>query len=406
MANTLNLGDGNWATKEDLLLGYNSENNNYKPLPFDFSRGSSATVINKDGLIETVGSGEPRVDYKDNTKGALLLEPSRSNLVTYSEDFNNASWLKTNLTLASNDLISPDGSYNASKITLTGNSQIMQTTLSLSVGTTYTISCFVKKGTQRWVRLAYASSSSNGAWFDLDNNVTGTVNSTSATIENYGNGWYKITNTLSSQIASGGVFIGFSGLDGSTSGATIGNTCNIWGFQLEQGSYATSYIPTVGSAVTRIAEVCNNGGNEQVFNDSEGVLMAEISALVSGGSTRVISLSGGIQSVNNIYINFNSSGGVSCQVLTSGGNVNLSTTNVNQVDNNKIAIKYKANDFALWLNGVEVDTDTSLSSTPIGLDRLNFDFGAGSYDLYGNVKDIRVYNTALSDQELEALTTI
>ena len=82
MANTLKFGNGEWYGKKDTILAYNDENNNYKPLPFDFSRGSSATVINKDGLIETVGSGEPRIDYKDNTKGALLLEPSRTNLFT------------------------------------------------------------------------------------------------------------------------------------------------------------------------------------------------------------------------------------------------------------------------------------------------------------------------------------
>ena len=80
MANTLNLGNGNWATKEDSLLAYNSENNNYKPLPFDFTRASSATRVNKDGLIETVGGGKPRIDFKDDSKGALLLEPSRTNL--------------------------------------------------------------------------------------------------------------------------------------------------------------------------------------------------------------------------------------------------------------------------------------------------------------------------------------
>ena len=142
-----------------------------------------------------------------------------------------------------------------------------------------------------------------------------------------------------------------------------------------------------------------------MFNDSEGVLFADISALADGGSTRVISLSGGSQSVNNVYINFNSSGSLSCQVLTSGGNINLSTTNINQTDNNKIALKYKANDFALWLNGSEVDIDTSLSSTPIGLDRLNFDFGSGSYDFHGKTKEIAYYDEILTDAELETLTS-
>ena len=95
MANTLKFGNGEWYGKKDTILAYNDENSNYKPLPFDFSRASSATVINKDGLIETVGSGQPRIDYKDDSKGALKLEPSRTNLITQSEAFGNTYWTKS-----------------------------------------------------------------------------------------------------------------------------------------------------------------------------------------------------------------------------------------------------------------------------------------------------------------------
>ena len=80
MANTLKFGNGEWYGKKDTILAYNDENNNYKPLLFDFSRASSATRVNKDGLIETVGGGQARIDFKDDSKGALLLEPSRTNL--------------------------------------------------------------------------------------------------------------------------------------------------------------------------------------------------------------------------------------------------------------------------------------------------------------------------------------
>jgi len=73
MANTLKFGNGNWATKEGSALAYNDENGNFKPLPFDFSRASKATVINKDGLIEEVGSGEPRIDFLGNTQGAFFV---------------------------------------------------------------------------------------------------------------------------------------------------------------------------------------------------------------------------------------------------------------------------------------------------------------------------------------------
>ena len=72
MANTLKFGNGNWATKDGSTLAYNDESG-FNPLPFDFTRASSATVVNKNGLIETVASGIPRIDFQGNTKGALLV---------------------------------------------------------------------------------------------------------------------------------------------------------------------------------------------------------------------------------------------------------------------------------------------------------------------------------------------
>ena len=94
MANTLKFGNGQWATGNGTALAYNDENANFKPLPFDFTRASSGTTVNQSGLIETVGSGIPRIDFQGNTKGALLLEPSRTNLVPYSQTF--TGWSLTN----------------------------------------------------------------------------------------------------------------------------------------------------------------------------------------------------------------------------------------------------------------------------------------------------------------------
>ena len=84
MANTFKFGNGNWAVKDGYALAYNDENGNFKPLPFDFTRASSATTLNRQGLIETVGSDKPRIDFTDNTSGHLLLEPQRTNSLTYS----------------------------------------------------------------------------------------------------------------------------------------------------------------------------------------------------------------------------------------------------------------------------------------------------------------------------------
>ena len=82
MAQTYKFGNGTWATKEGSTLAYNDENENYKPLPFNFERDSIATRVNKEGLIEVVGNDIPRIDYTDSADGVLLLEPSRTNLIT------------------------------------------------------------------------------------------------------------------------------------------------------------------------------------------------------------------------------------------------------------------------------------------------------------------------------------
>jgi len=99
MANTLKFGNENWATKKDSILAYNDENANFKPLPFVTSRASTATRVNKAGLLETVASGVPRVDYLDNSKGSYLLEPASTNLITQSEAFGNSYWTKSNASI-------------------------------------------------------------------------------------------------------------------------------------------------------------------------------------------------------------------------------------------------------------------------------------------------------------------
>ena len=100
MANTFKFGNGEWAVGKETALAYNDENSNFKPLPFTFDRASTATVVNKQGLIETVGIDEPRIDFLNNTKGHLLLEPERRNIVTDSEALTYFSSQKDSTTLS------------------------------------------------------------------------------------------------------------------------------------------------------------------------------------------------------------------------------------------------------------------------------------------------------------------
>ncbi len=290
MANTLKFGNGEWYGKKDTILAYNDENSNYKPLPFDFSRASKATVINKDGLIEEVGSGQPRVDYNDDSKGALLLEPTRTNRIIYSNGFDNAAWEKgasgtaTAPVVSANQGISPDGTNNAFKIDFNlngGTSTSDRCRLTeLFIGTITTDYTFTY-----WIKAFSASDVGKVLNFNVDN----VTNFGSITVtEN----WQRLVFTGESIGTSINNHIQLRGSYGTSDSVSI----LLYGYQAEAGSYATSYIPTSGSAVTRLADSCNNGGNDQVINSTEGVLYAEIAALANDGTNRYISLSDGSSS--------------------------------------------------------------------------------------------------------------
>jgi hypothetical protein len=341
MANTFKFGNGNWATKEGSALAYNDENNNFKPLPFDFTRASSATRVNKDGLIEVVGSNEPRIDFLNDTDGALLLEPSRTNLIEYSEDFGNSFWTKSNATVISNNVISPNGTLNASSITFGSSGYLLESvTTTKTIGSSETISVFSKTdiiGTF----LKYGGGTASGT--DVENK------------ESFGNGWYRysVTRTFTeAETAQTQIII---------SSSDVGLNIVIYGAQLEAGSYATSYIPTQGSSVTRVADACNGAGNDQVFNASEGILFVEMAALDRQKSLfELISLSDGT-TTNRMYLGF-SSGTNKLRWLYGDNVFTGDTTSIETTNNNKIAFKFKDNDFAIWVNGVEIDSQLSGST--------------------------------------------
>jgi hypothetical protein len=258
MANTLKFGNGIWATKKGSTLAYNDENNNFKPLPFDFTRASSATRVNKDGLIEVVGSNEPRIDFKDSSKGALLLEPSRSNLYTYSEDFNNSNWSKDAVSVNANQIVSPSGSVFSDEIIENSSTteHSVRQLKSITSGNYYTISVFVKNSSNKRDIYIRCGDANILVYFDTTNWIVGDEVQGSGKIENYGNGWYRLIATgLASSTGADNFRFGLS--NGTTNGSQnyTGNGVNsmyFYGAQLEQGSYATSYIPTQGAAVTRV----------------------------------------------------------------------------------------------------------------------------------------------------------
>ena len=424
MANTFKFGNGNWATKEDSVLAYNDENNNFKPLPFDFTRASTATYVDSDGLIKTSKQGEARIDYTDSSDGALLLEPSRTNLYRYSEDFiqgaSGTGWTKFGSAFAtSNQTVSPDGTLNADKISIgttqTSTFGVYVNNASISPsGSTFALSYYFKPSEVQFVQIYFGGgqvvSGSPFANFDILNGVLGTVSSVlNASIEPYLNDFYKVTVTGTASGATLSAII--SAIPSATSPRntanswTLGDGFFIWGAQFEAGSYATSYIPTNGSSVTRAADSCSGAGNSEVFNDSEGVLYFEGSALANDGTIRPITISDGSTS-NRMFIYFSTvSNQFFARIDSSGSTVTSFSYILNDITQyNKISIKYETNNVSIWANGSKLYTDPT-ATMPTGLNKLNFDNGVGTSDFYGKIKQIKYFNTALTDEELAALTT-
>ena len=377
---------------------------------FDFDRGTIATRINAQGLIEQVASGVNRLNYSlldGEVVGCphLLLEPERTNIFQRSEEFSNAYWNISRIeTPYIADVVSPDGTLNAYTLEIsngeTNGGGVYRTGISISGDNSWSV--FAKKKTANYLVISDTGTTTNAVYFDLENGTVGTTYNATGEMQDFGNGWYRCTMkyTLTS---SGAKFIYLSNLDGATGGGVQGgDSIYIYGAMLEQGSYPTSYIKTTSAAVTRAAETCNGSGNAATFNDSEGVLMAEISALSNDITNRIISVSDGSGS-NRVLVKFDNSSNLiqgTCTVGTDQASLLYYTNDI--TINSKVLFLYKSNDFQLWVDGFKRDFDTN-GTTPSGLDRLNFDNSSGGSKFYGKTKQIQYFDT--TDIDLEQLTS-
>ena len=380
------LGNGNWAVKENKLLAYNDNSGRFFNKEFDFSRGSIATYVGKDGLIKSAASDVPRIDFSDSTNGVLLLEKAATNLVTYSEDFSNAAWAKSNSSVVSG-FTSPNGDASAFELIIQSSNGYLLEQISYSAvtGQSVTASIFAKNEITGFLAFGGATVAGTDVY----------------SIEDYGNGWFRhtTTRTFTTTFVGSIQFIIYG---------QVGNNV-IFGAQLEQG-YATSYIPSLsGSATTRLADVCNNSGSAQDFNSEEGVLYIQAKVKSdSNSSINSIGISNGTDSNRLSIIMYGNSDLI---------RANMNVSSVSQFDflqygNNpeqyyKIAVSYKQNDCKIFINGVKVGVDISATMPSLGtFDRLNLDIGNNLYDFYGKVKDLQVFTEAKSDEQLAALTTI
>ena len=324
----------------------------------------------------------PRLDYLDSTCPRLLLEPQRSNLITFSEQLDNAAWTKSETTVAANLLVSPDAYTNAdtvSETTASNQHYAASSAVSFLASTKYTATVYAKWDASctrnLHIRLGNCASVNIGASFDKNGNFVNYTGGANGTLDAYsftnvGNGWLRFSVTITTAAtASSGNGIWLYTLQGTAvnfAGSTS-QKISYWGAQVEAGAYATSYIPTLAASATRGADVATKTGITSLIGQTEGTIFVDFQTLaitssnhsifgVETASTHIVRLVQDATTANlrgQVYLN------------TGGTNLNITTTFPLVVGTRyKAAFAYKSGSFAIYVNGTSVATSTAAVTFP------------------------------------------
>jgi hypothetical protein len=337
-------------------------------------------------------------------------------LFTYSEEFDDADWNKTGVTVTSNDEVAPDGETTADTIIgengTSGAHRIDGGAITVTSGV-YVISWFVKKSNMPWCSLRQGSneggSNQPSVWFNLDTGEKGgTLNSPlDSEIKSFPNGWFRISMTVDIvgttinpqlRITPNDLVVPF------TSNGT--EQLIAWGAQLEKASTASSYIPTVASTVTRNADVISKTGISALIGQTEGTIYAEVDVRNFQVNGRVLAISDGTNN-NRVTIFFTTSNRFRLLVTTGGsGQFGLNSSASFSPGVFKVAVGYKTDDFAIYVNGVQIGVNTSASVPACSAVFLGTAEDGSTNPLNDHIKAAAILPTRLSNAELAALTTL
>ena len=355
------------------------------------TRAGVATFTDVNGLIASAPANTVRVDHSLGYP-AILVEPSATNLVPYSEDFSNLAWGKTGVSITDNAATAPNGSVTASKMTVDSSSLFHFIDDFITLGAEpYSFSCYLKADTANTASFFFTQSGNNGVLFDLQAgsviSVSGTGNT--ASIDDVGNGWFRcvVKNNGSADVFDG-VRIGVAnGALGSFQGNGT-DSIYLWGAQLETGSVATSLIPTSGSTVTRAADDLEITGSafSDFYNASEGTVYVEAVPSTSENYPHYASFNAGNASNRlGAYIESNSFHTYHC--FSGGVQQAASRIGAPQFNElNRVSFSYRQNDMVGSANGGAEVSDTSCLM-PLGNSKLTLGARAGNlFHLNGHIK--------------------
>lgn len=381
-----------------------------------FTRGSTATFVGSNGLIQSAAINAPRFDYDPVTlapKG-LLIEEQRTNLLLYSEQFGNAYWGKTNATISSDAIASPDGATTADKLvenTATGAHDVRKLAIAASALTAYTASIFVKAGERNRGQIQfYGNSGGSTVRFDLvakTATATGAYGgwaSASATITEFPNGWFRITNTATTNtgLTAANFITAMENASGASSYTGDGTSgFYVWGAQLEASSFATSYIPTVASTVTRNTDVAAMTGTNfsSWYNQSAGTIACNfvLEGLTSSGTADVWSVNDGTSN-NAIYLRQGTVITGTDAIMVTGGVVQVDSNSLTTPANSlmKTAFAWSTASSNLTGNGVSLGDGGAI--TPPTVNQLVLT-GSNKW-----LQRLAFYGSRLNTSQLQTLT--
>lgn len=361
----------------------------YSVLPVDgsgdmtFYRTSGASRVREDGLIENVSSNIPRLNWLNSNCPNLLLEPQRTN---YAINSSNASlWANVSgsqsITKTQNYAISPDGTHTAARIqaTATGsNYSLIQLSTSSFTGN-YSGSVYLKSNTGN------------------TENVIVYGRNTSVTSYSIGNEWQRIeiqgSGTTGENLY---LFLGSFPNNGSDENVDI----LVWGGQLEQGTYTSSYIETLFSTSTRNIETTYEA--TLPYNKNEGAIFLDVKAFNNDGSSAI--RLGGAFGANIISFTFSTNNNLFILINNAYASPILNYTYSHAGERQKYAVKWQGDNYYIYINGLLVTSAINTGRTFSNLSYFNFTGNFGSNNFQGEVYNTQIFDVALSNDEIINLT--
>ncbi|MFA7275599.1 MAG: hypothetical protein WC043_02215 [Pseudobdellovibrionaceae bacterium] len=362
-----------------------------------FARASTASYYNSAGTLQTAASGTPRFDYDPATLTAkgILIEESRTNLFRRSAEIDVAPWGTSNSTISANTTTAPDGTVTAEKLVenaSTGNKEFYQV-VSTTSGATYIATIYAKAAERTQVR--FNSTAGSSVFILTGSGSAAAGGSNTPSIQLINNGWYRLQISFPASGTSETIY--FTLINGGLSNYTGDGSSGVyvWGAQLEQAAFPTSYIPTAAATITRLGDKLTVP-SALWYNNTHGTMDAEFTTFGSTGSQTVWTLDPRLQ------LRQNTAGGniLAANGFSLGGMGYWLGVPANQLT--KTSMSINTGNAAFVINGAVFSSTTTMTlGTPTSLEVGYYNTGE---QLNGHIQKMKYYPLNASSAQMQLLT--